>query len=326
MSTDDKSCRSDLRTYGFLLAPNFSMMCFSSAIEPLRAANRMAEQELYRWHLYSADGDPVVASNGIAVLPDARMGDDCGLDGIFVCGGINAHLFDDQRVLDWLIEQSHQEMVIGAITTGTFVLARAGVLDGYRCTTHWESLPTLAEDFPAVEATASLFEIDRLRATCSGGTAAMDLMLHLIATQHDTDLAMAVSNQFIHGRIRAAEDRQPMTEQVRLRTRAPKLAAAIDVMHNHIETPLTTAEIGSRIGVSGRQLERLFQHHLECAPRHYYMRIRLEHARVLLLETGMSLLNVALASGFVSQSHFGACYRRHFGCTPRAERMSEETE
>lgn len=325
MTADEDTPRDGPGTYGFLLAPNFSMMCFSSAIEPLRAANRISERELYRWPLYSADGEPVVASNGIAVLPDARMGDDTALDGIFVCGGIDAHRFDDSRALDWLNDQAQQGVEIGAITTGTFIVARAGLLDGYRCTTHWESLAALVEAYPAIEATPSLFEIDGPRATCSGGTAAMDLMLHLIATQHDADLATAVSNQFIHGRIRASEDRQPMTEQIRLRTRAPKLAAAIDVMHNHIESPLTTAEIGARIGVSGRQLERLFQHHLECAPRHYYMGIRLEHSRVLLLETGLSLLNVALASGFVSQSHFGACYRRHFGCTPRAERMSEET-
>lgn len=323
--TTGQNSRNRQRNYGFLLAPDFSMMCFSSAIEPLRAANRLAGEELYRWYLYSPDGGPVLASNRIAVLPDSRMGDERELDGVFVCAGIDAHQFDDPQVLNWLVDQAQRGIDVGSITTGAFILARAGLLDRYRCTTHWESLPTLAEAYPEVDATPSLFEIDGPRATCSGGTAAMDLMLHLIGTQHDSDLAMAVANQFIHGRIRASEDRQPMTEQIRLRTRAPKLAAAIDVMHNHIERPLTTAEIGSRIGVSCRQLERLFQHHLECAPRHYYMRIRLEHARVLLLETGLSLLNVALASGFVSQSHFGACYRRHFGCTPREERMHEET-
>ena len=309
------------RTFGFLLPPNFSMMCFASAIEPLRSANRVADRELYRWHLYSADGEPVAASNGISVLPDARIGDERRLDAVFACGGIDSHNYDDPRALEWLSEQAQQDVEIGAITTGAFILARAGLLDGYRCTTHWESLPALAEAYPALEATHSLFEIDRSRATCSGGTAALDLMLHMIATDHGEELATAVANQFIHGRIRAAADRQPMTEQIRLRTLAPKLAAALDVMQNHIEQPLSTVEIGRRIGVSGRQLERLFQHHLGCAPRHYYMQLRLEYARVLLLETGLSLLNVALASGFVSQSHFGACYRRHFGCTPREERV-----
>lgn len=312
----------DPRVFGFLLPPRFSMMCFASAIEPLRSANRLAGRELYRWHLYSADGGPVEASNGISVLPDARTGDDKRLDAVFVCGGIDSHLYDDPRALEWLADQAQREVQIGAITTGAFILAHAGLLDGYRCTTHWESLPALAEAYPALEATPSLFEIDRSRATCSGGTAAMDLMLHTIATDHGDQLATDVANQFIHGRIRAAADRQPMAEQIRLRTLAPKLAAALDVMQCNIEQPLSTVEIGRRIGVSGRQLERLFQHHLGCAPRHYYMRLRLEYARVLLLETGLSLLNVALASGFVSQSHFGACYRRHFGCTPREERMN----
>lgn len=313
------------RIFGFLLSPRFSMMCFSSALEPLRAANRLANEELYRWHLYGADGRPVAASNGIGVLPDARIGEERPLHGVFACGGIDAHRFDDPAALEWLQEQAQQDVLIGAITTGTFIIARAGLLNGYRCTTHWESLPALAEAYPALEATPSLFEIDRLRATCSGGTAAIDLMLHMIATDHGEELATAVANQFIHGRIRAAADRQPMAEQVRLRTLAPKLAAAVDLMQNNVEQPLSTVEIGRRIGVSGRQLERLFQHHLDCAPRHHYMRIRLEYARVLLLETGLSLLNVALASGFVSQSHFGACYRRHFGRTPREERMQATT-
>ena len=310
------------RVFGLLLLPHFSMMGFASAIEPLRAANRLTDRELYRWHLYSTDGEPVTASNGIAVLPDARFGDDRRLDGVFVCGGIEAQGYDDPRTLEWLIEQAEYDALLGAITTGTFILARAGLLDGYRCTTHWESLPALAEAYPALKATPSLFEIDRSRATCSGGTAALDLMLHMIATDHGDQLAASVANQFIHGRIRAAADRQPMAEQMRLRTLAPKLAAALDVMQSNIEQPLSTTEIGRQIGVSGRQLERLFQHHLGCAPRHYYMRLRLEYARVLLLETGLSLLNVALACGFVSQSHFGACYRRHFGCTPREERVN----
>lgn len=309
------------RRLGLLLAPRFAMMAFASAIEPLRAANRVAGHELYRWHLFSADGGPVNASNGIGVLPDGPLDGALALDSVFVCAGLEAHLYRDRHALAWLRDRAAGGSAIGALSTGTFVLARAGLLDGYRCTTHWESLPALTEAYPALEATGSLFEIDRDRYTSAGGTAAMDLVLHLIATEHGDGLAAAVANQFIHGRIRASADRQPMTEQIRLRSRAPKLAAAIDLMQVHVEQPLTTTAIAARIGVSRRQLERLFQAHRQCTPRDYYMRLRLAHARVLLLETGLSILNVALASGFVSQSHFGACYRRHFGHTPREERL-----
>lgn len=310
------------RNLGMLLIPGFAMMAFTSAIEPLRAANRIADRPLYRWHLYSPDGEPVHASNGIAVLPDGPLASAPDLSLIFLCGGLDANHFDDPTVLAWLRERAQTGTPVGALSTGTFVLARAGLLDGYRCTTHWENLPALSEDYPKLKVTPSLFEIDGKRLTCSGGTAAMDLMLYLIAEDHGALLADDVANQFIHGRIRAPGDRQPMAEQVRLRTRAPKLAAAIDLMQAHVEQPLSSAAIADRIGVSRRQLERLFRTHLGCTPRDYCMRMRLEHARVLLLETGLSILNVALASGFTSQSHFGACYRSYFGRTPREERMT----
>lgn len=314
------------RDVGIVPPPGFAMMAFTSAIEPMRAANRISERELYRWYLYSPDGQPVIASNGIVVLPDQSMADSTvNLDTILVCGGLDAHAFDDTRTFAWLRAQAARGARIGALSTGTFIVARAGLLNGYRCTTHWESLPALAEACPQLEVTPSLFEIDRDRFSCSGGTAALDLMLHLMAADHGGEMAVAVSNQFIHGRIRAAEDRQPMTEQIRLRTQAPKLAAAIDLMQSFIERPLETSTIAERIGVSRRQLERLFHNHLSCSPREYYMRLRLDHARILLLETGLSILNVALASGFSSQSHFGACYRRQFGHTPRQERTPEKT-
>ena len=310
------------RRLGLLLVPDFPLMAFSSAIEPLRAANLISGRTLYEWHLLSANGEPVQASSGIGVLPDARLEDAPWLDQVFVCGGLDPLGFDDPVALAWLRERAQAGTAVGALSTGTFVLARAGLLAGYRCTTHWESLPALAEAYPELEVSGSLFEIDRDRATSAGGTAAMDLVLHIIARDHGEELAEAVSDNFIHGRIRASADRQPMSEQIRLRARAPKLAAAIDLMQGHVEQPLSTAEIAQRIGVSRRQLERLFQHHRGCTPRDYYMRLRLEHARVLLLETGLSILNVALASGFVSQSHFGACYRHHFGRTPGEERAA----
>jgi len=305
--------------------PGFAMMAFTSAIEPLRAANRIADRELYHWHIYTPRAQPVTSSSGIRVLADGALTNAPAPTTAVVCAGLAAHSYDDAETLAWLRGQAAGGSRLGALSTGTFVLARAGVLDGYRCTTHWESLPALTEAYPQLAVTPSLFEIDGQRFTCSGGTAAMDLLLHLIVEDHGEALATAVSDQFIHGRIRAAADRQPMAEQIRLRSRAPKLAAALDLMQNHIEAPLATSTIAARTGVSRRQLERLFQDHMACSPRDYYMRIRLERARVLLLETGLSILNVAVATGFSSQSHFGACYRDHFGRTPRQERTGPAT-
>lgn len=323
--TSDLSTPPTPREIVIVPVPGFAMMAFTSAIEPLRAANRIANRELYRWHLHTPRAEPVTASSGIRVLADGALSDAPMPTTAIVCAGLEAHTHDDAETLAWLRSQAASGSRLGALSTATFVLARAGVLDDYRCTTHWESLPALAEAYPRLEVTPSLFEIDGERLTCSGGTAAMDLLLHLIAKDHGEALATAVSDQFMHGRIRAAADRQPMAEQVRLRSRAPKLAAALDLMQNHIEAPLATSTVAARTGISRRQLERLFQDHMACSPRDYYMRIRLERARVLLLETGLSILNVAVATGFSSQSHFGACYRDYFGRTPRQERTRSAT-
>jgi transcriptional regulator GlxA family with amidase domain len=209
---------------------------------------------------------------------------------------------------------------IGALCTGSHILARAGLLDGYRCTIHWENLAGFAEDFPQIEATPELFEIDRNRFTCSGGTAALDMMLNLISSQHGHDLAASVSDQFIHERIRDQHDQQRMALPARLGVRHPKLMAVIKLMEANLEEPLDRGELASAAGLSSRQLERLFRKYLNRSPARYYVELRLNRARLLLLQTNMPVIDVALACGFVSASHFSKCYRDFFGKTPRKER------
>ncbi|NIR30963.1 MAG: GlxA family transcriptional regulator [Gammaproteobacteria bacterium] len=304
----------------FLLIPHFAMMGFTAAVEPLRAANRLSGRELYVWRLYSTDGGPVEAGSGIPVVADEGLQPTTWPDAVLVCAGLDVESFDDRRALAWLHEQTGRGAAIGAISSGTYILARAGLLDGYRCTIHWENMPALREAFPHLEVTGSVYEIDRQRFTCSGGTAALDMMLSIVGVEHGVEFATAVSNQFIHDRVRTPGDEQRMAEQVRLRVKSPKLAAAINIMRANLESPLTPSEIAARTGISGRQLERLFRKYLKCAPRRYYLRLRVQHARILLIQTGMSILNVALASGFASQSYFTKCYREHFGRTPTEER------
>ncbi len=308
------------RRLAFLLVPRFAMMGFTAALEPLRAANRLSGRALYVWRLYCANGEPVAASSGIPVVADEDLAPTTWPDAVLVCAGLDVDSFDDRRAMAWLHEQAGRGIAIGAISTGTWILARAGLLDGYRCTIHWENIPALREAFPHLEVTGSVYEIDRQRFTCSGGTAALDMMLSIIGVEHGVEFATAVSNQFIHDRVRTPGDEQRMAEQVRLRVKSPKLAAAINIMRANLESPLTPGEIAARIGLSARQLERLFRKYLKCAPRRYYLRLRVQHARILLIQTGMSILSVALASGFESQSYFTKCYREHFGRTPTEER------
>ena len=307
---------------GFLLVPSFSMIAFASAVEPLRLANRTSGKALYSWLLLSRDGGPVTASNGIILHPDASMesAEARHLQMLIVCSGIGGHLYEDRAVFSWLRRVERQGMDVGALCTGSHILARAGLLDGYRCTIHWENLTGFAEEFPDIEVTSELFEIDRNRFTCSGGTAALDMMLNLIARQHGHELAAAVSDQFIHERIRDQHDHQRMALPARLGVRHPKLIAVIKLMQENLEEPFGRGDLARRVDLSTRQLERLFGKYLKRSPARYYLELRLDRARLLLLQTNMSVIDVALACGFVSASHFSKCYRDFFGKTPRKER------
>ncbi len=305
---------------GFFLVPKFSMIAFTSAIEPLRSANRMSERNLYSWRLFSKDGGPVAASSGIALMPDAAISATERLPTIIVCGGNDIHLYRDKEVFSWLRRLARTGVRLGALCTGSHILAAAGLLDGHRCTLHWENIPGFIEAFPDIEVTTELFETDRTRFTCSGGTAPLDMMLHMIAVRHGAELAATVSDQFIHDRIRGAGDNQRMTMPARLGVRNGKLIAAITRMEDNIEEPLSRRDIAAGVGLSTRQLERLFRTHLGTTPRRHYLEVRLRRARQLLFHSGLSALDVALACGFVSASHFAKCYREHFGTTPREER------
>lgn len=306
---------------GFFVVPQFAMMGFASAVEPLRSANRMSGERLYSWHILSKDGNPVAASNGISLVPEASMASAPALAMLVVCAGLDAHLYDDKAVFNWLRRLDRLGTQVGAISLGSYVLARAGLLDGYRCTIHWENLAGFIEAFPQLEVTPELFELDRNRFTCSGGIAALDMMLHMMALQHGHALAAAVSDQFIHERMRAAHDRQRMALPARLGIRHPKLVQAIQRMEESVEEPVSRARLAAAVKLSSRQLERLFRRYLAQTPTRYYLELRLKRARRLLTQTDLSVLDVALACGFVSASHFSKCYRELFAKAPRDERL-----
>jgi transcriptional regulator GlxA family with amidase domain len=310
---------------GFFLVPKFSMMAFASAIEPLRSANRLAGTELYRWTLYSRDGQPVTASNGIAVMPHALIRKSGRLPMVIVCSGLDVEEFDDRAVFAWLRKLATDGSDIGALSNGAHILARAGLLEGRKCALHWENVASFTELFPNVTVTDDIFVVDGNRFTCSGGTAALDMMLNMIKAQHGHDLAAAVSEQFIHGPIRDQHDRQRTELRTRLGVAHPKLLAAIAAMESNLGTPLARSTIAKQVKLSARQLERLFRNYLDCTPTHYYLEVRLSRARQLLLQTSESILNVALGCGFVSASHFSKCFRARYGMTPREARRRLES-
>lgn len=308
------------RYIGFVLVPNFSMIAFSSAIEPLRLADRTCDSAVFNCYTYSLDGQPVKASNGVTVDCDKALADASGLHGIFVCGGTDIHKYEDKALLSGLRRLASHGTDVGALYTGTHLLAKAGLLDGYKCTIHWENLVAFTEEFPNIEVTSELFEMDRSRATCAGGTAALDMMLNIVAREAGPQVAAEVADELIYHRIRDSHEKQRMELRSRLGVAHPKLLAVISCMEENLEEPLRCSDLASSVGLSARQLERLFRKYMNCAPTRYYLDLRLNRSRFLLRQTSLPILSVALASGFVSASHFSKCYREHFNCTPSEER------
>lgn len=308
------------QTIGFVLLPRFTMIAFTTMVEPLRLVNRKAGKTVYRWRILSVDGKPVAASNGIVLNPDASIDNAGELDVIVVCSGLDVQQITDKRLFSWLRQMDRKGLDIGAVCTGSHILAKAGLLDGYRCTIHWENLASFAEEFPEIEVTPELFEIDRNRFTCSGGTAPIDMILNIIAMQHGFEVAATVADQFMHERIRDQHDHQRMSLPARLGVRHPKLLSIIELMEKNLEEPLSRGQLARNASLSTRQLERLFRKYLNRSPARYYLELRLNRARLLLLQTNMSVIDVALACGFISASHFSKCYRDFFGRTPRKER------
>ncbi|SFD99151.1 GlxA family transcriptional regulator [Roseivivax sediminis] len=313
------------RRFVFVLLPNFTLLSFASAVETLRIANRMAGRALYTWTTTGEDGGTVACSAGPVfqldtVLP--TLGRD---DTLMVCAGLKVREAMTKRLLNWLRREARHGPVLGALCTGTQVLAEAGLLDGKRATIHWENHDSFAEDFDEVHLSKSVFVVDGNVVSAAGGTATIDLMLNLIAAHHGPDLANAVADQLIYSSIRTDQDTQRLSVPTRIGVRHPKLAEVIHKMEAHIEEPITPAQLASQVGMSTRQLERLFRRYLNRSPKRYYMELRLQKARNLLMQTDMSVINVALACGFASPSHFSKCYRAHYETTPYRERGSHGT-
>ncbi len=305
---------------GFLLVPDYSMIAFSSAVDTLRMANRLSKRQLYQWRVLTMDGQALAASNGLTIAPDGALNAARDLDLVLVCGGERINEVCDRTQLFSLRKLAQHKIALGALCTGSYLLARAGLLDGYRCTIHWENLASLREEFPQIVVSSELFEIDRDRYTCSGGTAPLDMMLNVVQRQHGSHLAVAISEEFVCERIRGRNDRQRVPLRLHLGTSQPKLMEAVSLMEANLEEPMSLDELARHAGLSRRQLERLFQKHLNCVPTRYYLELRLAKARQLLLQTSMSIVDVAFACGFVSAPHFSKCYRDYFGIPPRDER------
>jgi len=307
----------------FFLVPRFSMMAFAAGIEPLRSANRLSGKRLFEWHLVSADGSPIEASNGICVATHGPLAQLDKVDMIIVCAGLEAPEVERNVKLHHQLRRlARHGAIIGAISSGSFLLAETGLLAGRRCTVHWEYLEAFRARYPELEVTEDLYVIDRNVFTCSGGTAALDMMVHFVSQVAGTRLALGVAEQFIHPQVRTQEEQQRLDLHARYRIENPKLIQVISLMEGALDEPLELREMSRRAKISIRQVERLFREHLGSSPKAFYLDLRLAKARTLLRRTVGSLRTIALECGFGSPSHFCHAYKRRYGIPPTHERRS----
>ncbi|TDT77699.1 AraC family transcriptional regulator with amidase-like domain [Litoreibacter halocynthiae] len=310
------------RRYVFVLMENFTMLSFAGAVDALRIANRMRPGS-YEWVLAGEGGDTISCSSGISYKLDMDLVEVQRDDTLILCGGTHVQEATTKRLLNWLRREARRGVVIGALCTASYVLARAGLLDGKRATIHWENQDSFTEEFEDVELTKSVFVVDGNRMTTAGGTSSIDLMLKIIASDLGEDVASMVADQQIYSSIRTDQDQQRLSIPTRIGVRHPKLSRVIQMMEINVEEPISPSLLAKEVGMSTRQLERLFRRYLNRSPKRYYMEIRLQKARNLLMQTDMSVINVALACGFASPSHFSKCYRAHYDTTPYRERGAQ---
>lgn len=309
--------------FGFLLIDDFTLISMSSAIETLRMANRLMGEQFYRWKTISETGEAVCASDGLCINADCGI-DDPGafqdVDAIIVCGGRRVEQRVTEPLLRWLKKAAGSGVQLGSTCTGSYVLARAGLLDGYRCSIHWENIASLTDLFPRVQVRRSIYTIDRDRLTSSGGTTPIDMMLYLVRRQCGPEITAGVAEQFIYERVRNPDDLQRVPLRHFVGKQSIKLVTAVELMEANIKEPISQVELADYVDLSRRQLQRLFQKYLLCTPSRYYLQLRLQRARELLLQTDLGLVEIGAQTGFVSSSHFSKSYKELYGYSPSRER------
>ncbi|WP_083354756.1 GlxA family transcriptional regulator [Mesorhizobium sp. LCM 4577] len=319
--------QSTCRNFCFYLLPAFSLQAFSSAVEALRLANEVLGRDVYRWQVISDDGEPVASSCGLLACTGSSLSFEreksrrlISAPAVVVVGGQNAPR-PHKQLEAWLRECRNRRSSLVGISSGTIVLARAGLAEGRRCAVHWEQFPIFSERFLGVSATQTAFERDGDLYTCAGGDAPFDMFLDLIDHDHGTIVVNRICEKAIAYRTRSAGDRQRLPIHSRVRLNHQAVIKIIDKMEANLAEPLLLDELVGLAGLSRRQIERLFRRELGCSPSRYYLDLRLERAHLLLISSRLPVVEIAMACGFVSASHFSKSYRDAYGCAPHQSRL-----
>ena len=322
MNIQDQHPIKDETTFkvGFLLVDQFTLISLASAIEPLRMANHLSGRPLYDWQLIAESTKQISASGGAQMQPDTSIEDTGEFDLVLVVAGINVKDNIQPAAVAWLQRCAANHTAIGGLCTGAYMLAQAGLLNGYACSAHWECLAALQEEYPLIHTNNNLFTFDRDRITCTGGDVSLHMMLHLIASQHGRSLTNGISDMFVCDRIRDSQEPQRVRIENHVLGTQPKLANAVQLMETNIEEPIELTKVAELSGISRRQLERLFLNYLGVTPSRFYLKLRLERALQLLRQTSCPIIEIAGMCGFESTTSFNRAYRKYMGRSPKTER------
>jgi transcriptional regulator GlxA family with amidase domain len=293
-----------------------SLMCVASAIDPLRAANRIAGRPVFDWTLLSTDGAPPVTTCGLPIAVSGRLDPAAKLDALIAIGGFGTRRETAPALVSGFRRAARSARAVGGVEAGGWLLGHAGLLEGRAATTHWEDLEDFAARFPGSDVRPDRYVIDGPVFTTGGASPTFDLMLHLIRARHGMAVALDVASVFIYDQARAATDAQPLVSLGRLDGYDPRLAQAVRLMEAHVDRPLTVAAIAHRCGVTARTLESIFRRAIGETPGAYYLRLRLNAARRLVLDTRLAMVDIAARTGFSGSAAFSRAFSRQFGQPP----------
>lgn len=304
-----------------LVLPDCSLMSLAATLDPMRGANRVTGRSLYSWRVVSPDGSDPITSSGLKVGVNGKF-EATQQDIMIVVSAFHALEHATPKLLAQLRQAAKQSQLVIGVEAGSWVLAKAGLLNGRKATTHWEDLEAFSQRFPDVEMQSDRWVRDGTFLTTGGAAPALDMMLALIRARHGYSIALDVASLYVYDEVRQASDAQPLVSLGRLLNREPRLADAIKIMENHIDRPIPVTRIARRLGLSTRSLEMLFANVIGQSPGNYYLSLRLKAARRLILDTHLSMADTAEQTGFSSISSLSRAFKRHFGQAPSKLRQN----
>jgi len=301
------------------LCPRVPLFCVAAALDVLRHANRFSASDFYRWTFLCEDDQPLQDSNGIWLRPGANIGDVDPPDLAFIVAGFDAARMQQPQLCAWLARQARTGCRVGGISNGAFLLAASGLLNHYSATTHWEDFESFCLRFPEVRARYQRFVIDRNRLTCSGGSATLDMFIELVRQDLGNEIALKVSRQMLLQEQSVVLPGSPAS-RAQGQHYSPRIQRALSMIEAGVGQSITVALLASRIGISRRELLRLFKQELNTTPSKVLGQRRLDRARSLVLNTRLPMTTIADSVGFSSQSHLTSSYHSQFGITPAQQR------